>query len=94
MSAPINREAVREAVAEKVASTEASPPVEYYLHPDNPRILVVDDERVIRDILSDFLKEEGYAVTTVEDGVAAMEELHRASYNLVISVEFSPAERT
>lgn len=84
MSAPINRDAVREAVAEKLAS-EASPPVEFYLHPDNPRILVVDDERVIRDILSDFLKEEGYVVTTVEDGVAAMEELHRASYNLVIS---------
>ncbi len=84
MSAPINRDAVREAVAEKLAAEEP-PTTEYYLHPDNPRILVVDDERVIRDILSDFLKEEGYAVTTVEDGMAAIEELHRASYNLVIS---------
>jgi response regulator RpfG family c-di-GMP phosphodiesterase len=84
VSAPINRDAVREAVAEKLAA-EAGPPVEYYLHPDNPRILVVDDEKVIRDILSDFLKEEGYAVTTVEDGAAAIEELHRSSYNLVIS---------
>ena len=84
MSGPINREAVREVVAEKLAA-EATSPVEYYLHPDNPRILVVDDERVIRDILADFLKEEGYAVTTVEDGMAALEELHRTSYNLVIS---------
>ena len=84
MSGPINREAVREVVAEKLAG-EAASPVEYYLHPDNPRILVVDDERVIRDILADFLKEEGYAVTTVEDGMAALEELHRTSYNLVIS---------
>jgi response regulator RpfG family c-di-GMP phosphodiesterase len=84
LSAPINRDAVREAVAEKLAA-EAGPPVEYYLHPDNPRILVVDDEKVIREILSDFLKEEGYAVTTVEDGAAAIEELHRSSYNLVIS---------
>ena len=84
MSTPINRDAVREAVAEKLAA-EAAEPVEYYLHPDNPRILVVDDEKVIRDILADFLKEEGYAVTTVEDGAAAIEELHRSSYNLVIS---------
>ena len=85
MSAPSKQhDAAREAVAEKLAE-EAREPVEYYLHPDNPRILVVDDEKVIRDILSDFLKEEGYSVTTVEDGSAAMEELHRASYNLVIS---------
>lgn len=84
MSAPIDRDAVREAVAEKLAA-EAAEPVEYYLHPDSPRILVVDDEKVIRDILSDFLKEEGYAVTPVADGVEAFEELHRASYNLVIS---------
>lgn len=85
MSSPSKQhDAAREAVAEKLAE-EAREPVEYVLHPDNPRILVVDDEKVIRDILSDFLKEEGYAVTTVEDGAAAMEELHRASYNLVIS---------
>jgi response regulator RpfG family c-di-GMP phosphodiesterase len=85
VSAPSKQhDAAREAVAEKLAE-EAREPVEYYLHPDNPRILVVDDEKVIRDILSDFLKEEGYSVTTVEDGSAAMEELHRASYNLVIS---------
>jgi response regulator RpfG family c-di-GMP phosphodiesterase len=84
LSVPVNHDAVREAVAAKLAAEDAQP-VEYYLHPDNPRILVVDDEKVIREILSDFLKEEGYAVTTVEDGVAALEELHRASYNLVIS---------
>jgi response regulator RpfG family c-di-GMP phosphodiesterase len=85
LSPPINRDTVREAVAEKLAAEAAAEPVAVYLHPDNPRILVVDDEKVIREILSDFLKEEGYAVTTVEDGQAAIEELHRASYNLVIS---------
>jgi response regulator RpfG family c-di-GMP phosphodiesterase len=85
LSPPINRDTVREAVAEKLAAEAAAEPVTFYLHPDNPRILVVDDEKVIREILSDFLKEEGYAVTTVEDGQAAIEELRRASYNLVIS---------
>jgi response regulator RpfG family c-di-GMP phosphodiesterase len=59
--------------------------LEYTFNPDSPRILVVDDERVIREILSDFLGLEGYVVRTVEDGVQALEELQKRSYNLVIS---------
>ena len=59
--------------------------LEYHFHADSPRILVVDDERVIREILSDFLSLEGYIVRTVEDGVEALKELQRRSYNLVIS---------
>jgi response regulator RpfG family c-di-GMP phosphodiesterase len=54
-------------------------------HEESPRILVVDDEKVIREILSDFLTMEGFLVRTVEDGEAAVEELQRRSYNLVIS---------
>jgi len=84
VSAPIDHDAVRETVAAKLAA-EAAEPLSYTFHTDNPRILVVDDERVIRDILADFLKEEGYTVNTVEDGQQAIEELHRGSYNLVIS---------
>src|SRR5499427_9346896 len=53
--------------------------------PETPRILVVDDEKVIREILADFLNMEGYVVHTVEDGAEALKELHRRSYNLVIS---------
>ena len=48
-------------------------------HPEIPRILVVDDDEVIREILSDFLNMEGYVVHTVEDGVEALKELHRRS---------------
>lgn len=59
--------------------------LEYHFHADSPRILVVDDERVIREILSDFLSLEGYIVRTVPDGVEALKELQRRSYNLVIS---------
>jgi response regulator RpfG family c-di-GMP phosphodiesterase len=54
-------------------------------HEESPRILVVDDEKVIREILSDFLTMEGFLVRTVEDGEAAIAELERRSYNLVIS---------
>src|SRR5947207_6079120 len=59
--------------------------MEYQLHEESPRVLVVDDEKVIREILSDFLTMEGYVVRTVEDGVEALKELQRRSYNLVIS---------
>lgn len=52
---------------------------------DAPRVLVADDEKVIRDILSDFLTMEGYAVRTVPDGEAALEELRRAPYDLLLS---------
>ena len=54
-------------------------------HEDRPRVLVVDDEKLIRDILADFLGMEGYIVRTAEDGTAAMAELNRAHYDLVIS---------
>jgi response regulator RpfG family c-di-GMP phosphodiesterase len=52
---------------------------------ESPRILIADDEKVIREILSDFLTMEGYVVRTVDDGGAALRELERRSYNLVIS---------
>jgi response regulator RpfG family c-di-GMP phosphodiesterase len=52
---------------------------------DRPRILVVDDEKVIRDMLADFLGMEGYVVRTAEDGTAALGELSKGHYDLVIS---------
>jgi response regulator RpfG family c-di-GMP phosphodiesterase len=52
---------------------------------DRPRILVVDDEKVIRDMLADFLGMEGYVVRTAEDGSAALGELSKGHYDLVIS---------
>ena len=52
---------------------------------ESPRILVADDEKVIREILSDFLTMEGYIVRTVNDGEAAIAELERRGYDLVIS---------
>ena len=45
---------------------------------ERPRVLVVDDEKFIRDILADFLGMEGYVVRTAEDGAAALSELDNA----------------
>src|SRR5271154_798970 len=52
---------------------------------DRPRILVVDDEKVIRDMLADFLGMEGYVVRTAADGTSALGGLSRGHYDLVIS---------
>lgn len=71
--------------SEATADNPANRSLEYHFHPESPRILVVDDEKVIREILSDFLTMEGYVVRTVEDGAEALKELQKRSYNLVIS---------
>jgi len=52
---------------------------------ERPRVLIVDDEKFIRDILADFLGMEGYIVRTAEDGTAALEELNNSHYDLIIS---------
>ncbi|MGD0673804.1 MAG: HD domain-containing phosphohydrolase [Polyangiaceae bacterium] len=54
-------------------------------HDERPRVLIVDDEKFIRDILADFLGMEGYIVRTAPDGAAALAELNNAHYDLIIS---------
>jgi two-component system, NtrC family, sensor kinase len=50
------------------------------------KILVVDDEDVIRDVLSKYLKRHGYLVDTAEDGNVALKKLEEsAGYNLIIT---------
>ena len=50
-----------------------------------PRVLVVDDEQVIREILSDFLVMEGYQVLTAGDGQQALTILENETVHMVIS---------
>jgi response regulator RpfG family c-di-GMP phosphodiesterase len=52
---------------------------------ESARILVVDDERVIREILAEFLELEGFTVHTVEDGEKALTELRLRPYDLLIT---------
>jgi putative nucleotidyltransferase with HDIG domain len=49
------------------------------------KILVVDDEDMIRDLCYHILSEEGYLVSTVSDGTKALEELNHASVDLLIT---------
>ena len=49
------------------------------------KILVVDDEDMIRDLCYHILSAEGYQVATVSNGAAALEELERTPVDLLIT---------
>lgn len=48
------------------------------------RILIVDDEKNICDLLSIYLIKEGYDVVTANDGEAAMREFEAGQFDLVL----------
>ena len=49
------------------------------------KILVVDDEKGIREAIYALLTMEGYSVVTAEDGIAALKKLQNDSYDLLIT---------
>ncbi|MBS1243057.1 MAG: response regulator receiver modulated metal dependent phosphohydrolase [Nitrospirae bacterium] len=49
------------------------------------RILVVDDEKMIRDLCAHILADEGYVVTVMPNGEAALAELSRTPTDLLIT---------
>ena len=48
------------------------------------RILVVDDEEIMRSSLSDWLKEDGYDVVAVEDGFKAIDKIKNEEWDLAV----------
>lgn len=52
---------------------------------NTPRILVVDDEQCIRELLSDILNREGYEVTLAENGSEALELFDTQSFKAVFT---------
>ena len=51
---------------------------------DSPRILVVDDDPHVRDLLTGILADEGLSVTAVADGTEATTLLDTRKFSLVI----------
>ena len=49
------------------------------------KLLVVDDERSMRELLSIVLRREGYEITLAENGRAAVDQLERGRFDLLIS---------
>ncbi|HYA42947.1 MAG TPA: sigma-54 dependent transcriptional regulator [Syntrophobacteraceae bacterium] len=50
-----------------------------------PRILIVDDERIARENLEHVLRREGYETVSAGDGLAAIEELEKEEFDLVLT---------
>ncbi|HXX26336.1 MAG TPA: response regulator transcription factor [Pseudolabrys sp.] len=59
---------------------------------DAPHLLIVDDDRRIRDLLSRFLSGEGYRVTTAETAADARAKLKSLSFDLLILDVMMPGE--
>src|SRR6202790_5811156 len=59
---------------------------------DAPHLLIVDDDRRIRDLLSRFLLSEGYRVTTAETAVEARAKLAGLRFALMILDVMMPGE--
>ena len=53
--------------------------------PGKPRILVVDDERSMREMLHIVLRRDGYDVVLAENGQTALTELRNAPFDLLLS---------
>ena len=47
------------------------------------KILIIDDERAIRNSLGEILGDEGYAVDTAEDGIVGLEMATREHYDVI-----------
>ena len=52
---------------------------------NNISILVVDDEKLLRDLLVKILTRDGYKVDTAVDGEEALEKLRHKQYHLLVS---------
>ena len=59
---------------------------------DAPHLLVVDDDRRIRDLLSRFLFSEGYRVTTADNAMDARAKLESLSFDLLVLDVMMPGE--
>src|SRR5215468_2402039 len=59
---------------------------------DAPHLLVVDDDRGIRNLLSRFLVAEGYRVTTAETAADARAKLEGLRFDLLILDVMMPGE--
>lgn len=54
------------------------------------KILVIDDEDAVRQVLTDFLLSEGYLVVCAENGRRALQLLETTDFDLIVMDVFMP----
>jgi len=50
----------------------------------NYKVLVVDDEPGIRDVIKEYMGVSGFEITESEDGISALNKLYKSDFDLVI----------
>src|ERR1700694_4237927 len=75
-----------------VGQGEAMPASTAPISDDAPHILVVDDDRRIRDLLSRYLQREGYRITTARNAADARAKLGGLAFDLLILDVMMPGE--
>ena len=58
----------------------------------SPRLLVIDDERAIRDVLTASLVDEGYSVHSASDGVGGLKAIEEIKPDIVLLDIWMPGE--
>ena len=56
----------------------------HHVRDREPHVLILDDEKVVRDVLRGVLEAEGYRVTTASEGEAGLRSVAQVTPNLVI----------
>ncbi|RPH86756.1 MAG: sigma-54-dependent Fis family transcriptional regulator, partial [Desulfobacteraceae bacterium] len=51
---------------------------------EQPKILIVDDEQIVRESLTNWLKEENYQVEAAENGTLALEKIRQGPFQVVL----------
>jgi two-component system phosphate regulon response regulator OmpR len=67
-------------------------PLSAVLADDAPHLLIVDDDRRIRDLLSRYLLSEGYRITTAESAAEARAKIASLRFDLLILDVMMPGE--
>ena len=57
---------------------------------EKKRILIADDEEIVRALLAEALKPYGYEIDLAENGVEAMSHIEKKSYDLIITDYMMP----
>jgi signal transduction histidine kinase/CheY-like chemotaxis protein len=76
---------IAEAKLTTSVQTETHPRLMLVQRSNSPRILVVDDEQYVRELLADFLESEGYDVTLAENGTEALRLFEQQTFEAVFT---------
>jgi len=59
---------------------------------DTPHLLIVDDDRRIRELLKKYLSDHGFRITTAENATEARNQLNGLTYDLIVLDVMMPGE--